>query len=829
MAGRAKYRLRILAIAVALAFAAAAGGLTARTWSLARAADLALVHRSAAELAARSAALAAVAGADYQGRALEKVRASCASRQVTRLDERTPTVVETAATADPEAARKAALLLDLDLRRDGLASVEAVDGDAVALAGARGLELRRGQVRTRGSFALPRDSVGTIEIEARSTAPGYLLLGWTDEADAVRLRRNKARVELLADGRPHTYAIDAGPALTRGLASDASVRRFFLASRSEGEIEVRALRAFSRTQRYADAAWGTSHERRAEERRSVLWAHMDTALAWDVDVPVERPVFETGLGLLAEDGVVEFEVSVESLPPTPASTAMAPSEREILVKKLVKHTEWEDLAIDLKRFAGRRVRLRLAVRGSGDAIALWSSPLLRPLMDESSTEPFLVLLEDALRADRLSVYGGPVPAPAHERIAARGVVFEKAFSQATQTRSSVPSFMTSLLPSANGTWDFSDSLSERHVTMAEVLRACGFATASFLQNGNAGPYAGLAQGFDVVFDEEGFGPRASDLLSEKLDRWIAKQRGRSWFAYVHILDPHGPYDPEGREDLRARLAGSGAAGGHVVERDRAIDASWLTHPTAEARRTLYDAEVATNDAAIGSFLDRLAARGDLARAVVAVIADHGEFLGEHGGLWRHHPPGHVEVTHVPFLLSAPGAAPTRVSAPVALLDLAPTLFELAKIDASGLLLHGESLAATLRGGLPPARAVPGEEMALERGERVTAGCGSFVTDSTLWLNSCTRDDDYEDGAALPSRPASPTPLRWFELDGAGAGKEQTLDPFSRRILGTLVGRDLRALQESGLAAWRRMTDGAAAKIRSEPGSVERLRGLGYLE
>lgn len=824
MAGRTKYRLRILAIAAALAFVTAAGGLAARTWSMARAADLALLHRSAAELAARSAALAEVAGADYQGRALEKVRASCASREVTRFDERTPTAVETAAAADPEAARKAALLLDLDLRRDGLATVEAVDSDAVALAGARGLELRRGQVRTRGSFALPRDSVGTIEIEARSTEPGYLLLGWTDEADAVRLRRNKARVELLADGRPHTYAIDAGAALTRGLASDASVRRFFLASRSEGEIEVRALRAFSRTQRYADTAWGTSHESRADERRSVLWAHMGTALAWDVDVPIESPVFETGLGLLTEDGVVEFEVSVESLPTTPP-----PSEREVLVKKLVQHSAWEDITLDLDRFAGRRVRLRLAVRGSADAIALWSSPLLRPRRDESNTEPFLVLLEDALRADRLSVYGGPVPSPAHERIAARGIVFEKAFSQATQTRSSVPSFMTSLLPSANGTWDFSDSLSEHHVTLAEVLRACGFATASFLQNGNAGPYAGLAQGFDVVFDEEGFGPRASDLLSEKLDRWIAKQRGRSWFAYVHVLDPHGPYDPAGREDLRARLAGSGAAGGHVVERDRAIDASWLTHPTAEARRTLYDAEVATNDAAIGSFLDRLAARGDLDRAVVAVIADHGEFLGEHGGLWRHHPPGHAEVTHVPFLLSAPGAAPTRVNSPVALLDLAPTLFELAKIDASGLLLHGENLAATLRGGPPPARAVPGEEMALERGERVAGGCGSFVTDSTLWLNSCTRDDDYEDGAALPSRSASLTPLRWFELDGPGAAKERALDPFSRRVLGTIVRSDLLAVQESGIAAWRRMTDGAAAKIRSEPGSVERLRGLGYLQ
>ena len=96
----------------------------------------------------------------------------------------------------------------------------------------------------------------------------------------------------------------------------------------------------------------------------------------------------------------------------------------------------------------------------------------------------LLVTIDTWRADRLSLYGGPVASPAHERIAASGLVFDRAFAQATQTRSSVPSLMTSLMPSATGTWDFSDSLSPRYVTLAEALRACGFATASFLQNGN---------------------------------------------------------------------------------------------------------------------------------------------------------------------------------------------------------------------------------------------------------------------------------------------------------------------------------------------------------
>ena len=789
-------------------------------------ADLVAIRAAAGEISARSRALEVRAGADYQPRVLEAVRRSCAARGVTRLDEITPASVSSEAS---DAAAEALFTINFATGRPAAPAaqaatsphseahappVERVDKSTDAELAARGLTLRSGQVRTSAPFAIARDSIGTIEIDVATTAPGHLLLGWSESADAPRLRRNNARIELVADGHVHTYAVDAADTLARGLASGASVRRFFLASRAGAPLEIRAFRVLSRAHRYAGAAFGNSHEARGGELRSVLYARPPTTLAFDVDVPAESPVLETGLAILAGDGVVEFEVAVGE-----------GEARAVLLKRLVKVAPWEDVALDLGAWAGKHARVTLAVRGSRDAIALWSSPLVRPRLGVDRTEPFLVLLEDAMRADRLSAYGGPVAAPAHERIASTGVLFERAFAQATQTRSSVPSLMTSLLPSATGTWDFSDALSERYVTLAEALRACGFATASFLQNGNAGPYAGLAQGFDVVFVEESFGPRAADLLGagSALEKWMSRQGGRPWFAYVHVLDPHGPYDPIDRPDLAA------ASSGEELQRDRSIDAAWLEKPTADARRLLYDREVATNDQALGAFLDRLDARGDLARAVLAVVADHGEFLGEHGGLWRHHPPGHVEVARVPFLIRAPGASPRRIHEPVALLDLMPTLVELAGIDAPALAMHGTSLAPALRGAPAPPRAIIADEMILDEGERRAHGCGSFATADTLWLLSCTRDEDFTPGRLLAARSGGPAPLRTIGLGGSQFGVETVPGSLGRTLLEGVSRPALAAMQAENLKVWRRMTDAAAGRIVSEPLTAERLRALGYMQ
>ena len=156
------------------------------------------------------------------------------------------------------------------------------------------------------------------------------------------------------------------------------------------------------------------------------------------------------------------------------------------------------------RWAGRDVAVRLERRRRGRQRGSVEQPAVSTAGLRS---PFrvVILLEDAERADHLSVYGYDKPTSPfkEELLRDHGAVFLRARSQDTKTRPSVPSMMTSLLPSVTGVWGFADMLRPEFLTLAEVLRQQGFATASFTQNSNAGPAAGLHQGFDVAADQSG--------------------------------------------------------------------------------------------------------------------------------------------------------------------------------------------------------------------------------------------------------------------------------------------------------------------------------------
>jgi Sulfatase len=188
---------------------------------------------------------------------------------------------------------------------------------------------------------------------------------------------------------------------------------------------------------------------------------------------------------------------------------------------------WVDGRVDLARWAGQAVRLTLRATGTvGGArnVAFWSSPIV----SSAPVKPFnvVVMVEDAERADYLSVYGHATPTtPFKDRLMAeRGIVFEQAIAQADKTRPSVASFMTSLYPTATGSWHFSDILSDRYLTLAEVLRAQGYVTASFIQNGNAGPYAGIHQGFDKLLDEATLGRSTEGVFMSDRVRGFLERR-----------------------------------------------------------------------------------------------------------------------------------------------------------------------------------------------------------------------------------------------------------------------------------------------------------------
>lgn len=533
---------------------------------------------------------------------------------------------------------------------------------------------------------IPGDEVGEIRIRARSTGGSPLRLGWSTEADSSTPWENALEVDLILDGGFHEYVIDASTALRKGVRSGERIRRIFLqpSSLDGAQVELDYVRFASKSSKYLRSAAGAGYESLAGEMRRVLYMHPGTSVRYSVRLPKE-PMLRFGSGFLGPGNGGEFQVSIDSDGHT----------RTLCKERVTPSSQWVDRRIDLSAWSGRKVDLLLSVAGNPGQIAFWSSPRIDA--EPARRLNVILLIQDALRADRLSVYGHArrTSPNLEERIQQGGVVFTHAFSQAAKTRPSLPSLMTSLLPTATGVWTFYDRLGEAYLTLPEILRRQGFQTAAFLQNGNAGPGAGLHQGFEQLFDDQVMGQRTEEILGKRLFLWLQENRDRNFFLYLHVMDPHGPYDPPSPFDS---LFGPPPAGDTPVSFDAYLDPRRVRRPTVEERKLRYDQEVAHNDSVLRDLFRVLDEQGLQESTVVILTADHGEYLGEHGR-WEHRDPGYRPVLHVPLVILPPPQprAPRSIEENVQLLDLAPTILELSGVEASRLPLQGDSLLGLMEG------------------------------------------------------------------------------------------------------------------------------------
>ena len=181
------------------------------------------------------------------------------------------------------------------------------------------------------------------------------------------------------------------------------------------------------------------------------------------------------------------------------------------VKLKLPVSDWKDYKIDLSGFSGREVEISFECSSLDGNIVFYSSPVIHALPKKKIN--VVIILEDALRADHLSTYGyHKKTTPVKDRWAKKGVLFLNACSQATKTRPSIPSIMTSLYPTTTGVWNFFESLDERFLTLAEILQNQGFKTISVIQNPQAGSMAGLEQGYDQLIEQ--YQGKAADIYRE---------------------------------------------------------------------------------------------------------------------------------------------------------------------------------------------------------------------------------------------------------------------------------------------------------------------------
>jgi arylsulfatase A-like enzyme len=301
----------------------------------------------------------------------------------------------------------------------------------------------------------------------------------------------------------------------------------------------------------------------------------------------------------------------------------------------------------------------------------------------------VVYLVDALRSDRLGVYGCERPlSPRLDAMAADSIVFTDAVAQSSWTKAAVASIFTGLWPREHGVNGPDDRLPEDLPTLPERLHDAGYRTAAIVANAYVGRPFGFARGFDhFEFIEHTRG--RSEVLHERVTAWLdgLPDDGRPFFLYVHTIDPHAPYAPP--PPYLERFAGDVAdpsVGEVETVRGLVLGTVDPSPDLTRDLRALYDGEVAANDASFGRLLDELEDRGALDRSVVVFTSDHGEAFGEHGtfthGLDLYH-----EVLAVPLVVRLPGGAGggRRVDATVQHIDLLPTLLSLAGVEGAAEL------------------------------------------------------------------------------------------------------------------------------------------------
>ncbi len=261
----------------------------------------------------------------------------------------------------------------------------------------------------------------------------------------------------------------------------------------------------------------------------------------------------------------------------------------------------------------------------------------------------VVVTLDTTRADALGCYGQRLPlTPALDRLAGMGTLFERASTCAPLTLPAHAALWSGLYPPRSGVRVNGTPLPAAATTLAERARAAGFQTAAFLGSAVLDPAFGLEQGFERydapdLAEGEGRGERPGVRVVERALAWLrARDPRRPFLLWVHVFDPHDPYEPP------ARFAPPEGV-----------------HP--------YYGEIAAADAAVGALCAWLDDAGLLARTVVVVAGDHGEALGQHGEA-THGDYCWEPTLHVPLVVCGPDVPRgERSRALASLVDVAPTL------------------------------------------------------------------------------------------------------------------------------------------------------------
>lgn len=320
---------------------------------------------------------------------------------------------------------------------------------------------------------------------------------------------------------------------------------------------------------------------------------------------------------------------------------------------------------------GRKTRV-------GAVLLLAASSLVAQPRTAKPAPNVLLITIDTVRADRVGCYGASdVQTPTLDALAHDGVRFDRAISQVPLTWPSHAVILTGTYPFQNGVQDFTGQpLDARFRSVAQAFKQHGYATGAVVSAFVLDRSWGLARGFDFyddAFSPEAFANRDLGLVDrragESVDRalaWLKKNPKRPFFFWLHLYDPHSPYDPP--EPYRTQYHGH-----------------------------MYDGEIAYADHELGRLIAWLKQSKIYDSSLILLASDHGESLGEHG----EHEHGffvYNATVRVPLIVKPPAGSGIRaltVDRPVETAAIAETLLESAGIhDSLGGQIQKRGLLST---------------------------------------------------------------------------------------------------------------------------------------
>ena len=616
-------------------------------------------------------------------------------------------------------------------------------------------------------------------------------------------------------------------------------------------FEIESIRMLSQREHLASIPSGIGWHGLGEVYRESLVSRSPESFTVEVDIPANSWL-DLRVGTV-EDAPVTFVIT----------DVTGGSETTLLARTVTTKDAWELASTDLADITGSR-QLRFSLDVDGDRLlGYWGAPAIRvrgarPATPEPAAELIgspaapqgvILIMIDTLRKDHLSMYGYERDTtPTLKKMASEGTLFLDNISQATWTKVATPSIMTSLYPQSHRVFDSPDRLSAAAVTLAEVYREAGYATVSFPSNGFTGRSTNLHQGFEVVHEAgslnlDGISKSARPVVDGATD-WLERHQDTPYFMFLHLYDPHSDFEP--RAPYNTMWADPELKEEHEEQRKKALDFAKeqghdrqfneLPHPVdfegtgtdpvawMEYEKQWYDGSIRGLDSEVARLLERLDSLGIADDTLIAVVADHGEELHDHGQM-GHGFAAYGEIANVVMMLHRPRYIPAgvRVEETTRSIDLMPTLLKL-----SGLPVPDGAQGQSVLPLIAAYRNASGDEA-------LAAAVDLGWENRPAVTEEHKRDEDDEDddesfavvfeGWKLIHNTKTVS-KREFELF------DHRNDPLDANDLAD-ANDDIVEKLKTELAYWRReVTDAALPEDSSEGMSseeLERLRSLGYIQ